>query len=192
MQGSVCLYKVAHTQNQSFLAVPSPECTALMPAIDIHPPSLCMCSLQPWAEAHRTLKEKNSSFLYYVTAISSSDLPGQVHILWSPSPNFLDNPIPLPYNVLPVFGSSGSSAAHSCPLGSPSSFFLSQVVSYMSLTSRSTLFPHHCSQHPLHISPLLPSFCPAKEFCLQFGNIPFLSNNTVQSFLGQLRFKDTL
>lgn len=64
MQGSVCLYKVAHTQNQYFLAVPSPECTALMPAIDIHPPSLCMCPLQPWADAHRTLKEKNSSFLY--------------------------------------------------------------------------------------------------------------------------------
>lgn len=66
MQGSVWQYKVAHTPNQPCLPVTSPESTALMPAIDIHPTSLHMCPLQPWAEPHRTLKEKYS-FLYLLS-----------------------------------------------------------------------------------------------------------------------------
>lgn len=61
------LYKVAHIPNQPCLPVTSPESTALMPAIDIHPISLPLCPLQPSAEPHRTLKEKYSSFLYLLS-----------------------------------------------------------------------------------------------------------------------------
>ena len=196
MQGSVWLHKAAHTPSRPCPPVPSPESIALMPAIDIHPASLPVCPLQPWAGPHRTLKEKYSSFLYLLSILYSLSLsnficppPWPPHILWSPSSKFLDHPIPPPYNVLPILGQQWQPySPHSPSRITFQSLSVSGDPTRASHLCPALLhFPHRCSQGPLPISPLLPSFCLTRTIH-KFGDIPILSKNPFQIFFRAATF----
>lgn len=184
MQGPVWLYR-SHTNKAS------PACLLFPPSTQ--PWHLPLTFVQPWSGPCGTVKEKCSSFLYLLSFSLSK--PRQFHLPTSLA-RYISHCLyhqrfwATSFLLLQFFLSL---AAHTCPLGSPSSLFLPQVflthgTSVQSSSISTPLFPR-----------LSPHFClqcdqtsAQKKFCQQLGTIPIPYSYPIQSFTGQLHLKDTL